>query len=73
MGYYDIQYATDAVAACVILHNICELYNNHCNPEWIHLDESVRDHSTPHVDMSQQTNESVTHTYDALKDYLYLH
>ena len=44
-------YSTDAVAACVVLHNICELNNDHCNPEWIHVDESVRDHSTPHGDL----------------------
>ena len=74
MDYYDIQYATDAVAACVILHNICELNNDHCNPEWIHLDESsVRDHSTPHIDMSRRSSESATRIRDALKEYLYLH
>ena len=42
--------------------------------EWIHLDQSsVRDHSTPHVDMSRQSSESATRIRDVLKDYLYLH
>ena len=72
MHYYEIQYATDVVAACVTLHNICELNNDHHNPEWIHLDESVQDYSTTHVDMSQQSSELATRIHDALKDHLYL-
>ena len=28
MDYYGIQYAIDAVDACVILHNICDLNND---------------------------------------------
>ena len=74
MDYYDIQYVTEAVAACVVLHNICELNNATVIQEWIHLDQSsVRDHSTPHVDMSRRSSESATRIRDALKEYLYLH
>ena len=69
MDYYGIQYAIDAVDACVILHNICELNNDHWNLEWILLDESVQDHSTLHVYMPQQSSESATCIRGAPKDY----
>ena len=72
MDYYDIQYTTDAIAACVILHNICELNRDYCNPEWI-VDDAGQDHSAPHVDMSRRSTESATRIRDTLKDYLYLH
>ena len=72
MDYYNIQYTTDAVVACVILHNICELNRDYCNPNWI-VDDAGQDHSAPHVDMSRQSTESATRIRDMLKDYLYLH
>ena len=57
MDYYSIEYTTDVVAACIVLHNICELNNDTCNPEWIHVDESSHDTRSP-ADVSQHTTES---------------
>jgi len=57
MDYYSIEYTTDVVAACIVLHNICELSNDTCNPEWIHVDESSHDTRSP-ADVSQHTTES---------------
>jgi len=36
MDYYDIEHTTNAVASCVVLHNICEQLGDVCRPDWIH-------------------------------------
>ena len=49
VDYYDIQYSTDVVVACVTLHDVCELNNDNYDPDWIWLDNSARNHSIPPV------------------------
>ena len=56
-----------------VLHNISELNNDTCNLEWIHIDESPHDSSSPAADVSRRTTESATHIRDILKDYLNAH
>ena len=31
-----LENVTQVVAACVVLHNICEMFGDHCLPEWTH-------------------------------------
>ena len=73
MDYHNIEYTTDVVAACIVLHNICELNNDTSNLEWIHIDESSHDTTSPAADVSRRTTESATRIRDTLKDYLYAH
>jgi len=34
MNYYEIEYTTDVVASCFVLHNLCELNGDNCDLEW---------------------------------------
>ena len=36
-----LQHTTNAIASCVVLHNICEQLGDACQPEWIHTDSEA--------------------------------
>ena len=35
MDYYEVEHTVNVFAACVVLHNICELQGGTCDPDWI--------------------------------------
>ena len=66
MDYYEIELIVNVVAACVLLHNICELEGDTCDPDWIHEEQSSNSDSNT---TSHTCNAKVIR--DTLKDYLY--
>ena len=55
------------VGACVVLHNMCEVYGDHCPPEWIHNPTQQIQSSTP---AATNTTVLAHRIRDAIKDYL---
>ena len=64
----QVDNATAAVGACVVLHNICELFGDCCLKEWeqINLDEDDVT-SAQHGSSSRQAASTIR---DAIKKYL---
>ena len=68
MDYSEIEHNVNVLAACVVLHNICELEGDTSDPEWVHEEQST----------AMEASTTTTHTNnakvirDALKDYLYV-
>jgi len=68
MDYYNIKHTTNVVASCVILHNICELQGDVCQPDWIHHHDSSGTVLAASVSCSGTTASTIQ---DALRDYVY--
>ena len=45
LKHLDVQVnnAATVVGACVVLHNICETYGDHCLEDWEHTDSNAED------------------------------
>ena len=56
------------VGSCVTLHNICELYGDHCSDEWIIDEEGPTGIGA--TSASTQTGTAATEIRDAIKDFL---
>ena len=70
MDYYKIEHIVSVVAACVILHNICEVQGDTCAPKWIHEETSPSTEST--ITTSTTTHNHTAKTIrDALKEHLF--
>jgi len=63
---FALENVPNVVAACVILHNLCEMYGDHFQPEW-ELDNTVVDTDTSHTTGISETASSVR---NALSQYL---
>jgi len=71
MDYYNIEYTTNVVASCLVLHNVCEMNGDGCNPEWIHHDESGPEENTPPAaDVTRRANTSANNIRNVLKEYV---
>ena len=47
MDYYNIDNIINVVASCIVAHNICEIYGDSCDNDWVNHDEtSPQDSST---------------------------
>ena len=64
--------ATNVVASCVVLHNICELYGDNCRDEWVVETETTRSSAGTNANPSSSTTPSSTATSirDAIRDDL---
>ena len=63
--------ATTAVGACVVLHNICELFDDYCLEEWEQIISDEDDvSSVQHGSSSRQAASTIR---DAIKNYLNSH
>lgn len=62
---------TNVVASCVVLHNICELYGDHCRNEWV-VDTSTTQSpaGTSAYSLSATPNSTATSIRDAIRDHL---
>ena len=70
MDYYKIKHATDVIASCIVLHNICEARGDTCDPGWIyHEDPSATSIATCRTATVQ--SRAARNIRDALSDYLY--
>ena len=67
MDYYELEHAINVIASCIVLHNLCELHGDPCDPQWIHHD-SLPTSTTSTNDHHNYTSKN---TRDTLKDYLY--
>ena len=56
----------NVVASCVVLHNMCEMYGDHCDNEWIHHEESSRMQAANHHYISAGAND----IRNAIKDFV---
>ena len=74
MDYYDIKHPTNAVASCVVLHDICEQLGDVCLPDWIHRTDTS-DNSTPALPITAATvpDSNVGNIRSALTQYVYAH
>jgi len=63
---FALENVPNVVAACVILHNLCEMYGDHFQPKW-ELDNTVVDTDTFHTTSISETASSVR---NALSQYL---
>ena len=59
----------DIVASCVVLHNVCEIYGDHCLQESVVNDESTSVTITPSTSIPPSNN-SASSIRDAIKDSL---
>ena len=68
MDYYKIKHATDVIASCIVLHNVCEARGDTCDPGWIyHEDQSTTSAST----RATATTHAARTIRHALSEYLY--
>ena len=58
------------VAACAVLHNICEISGDHCLTDWIVGDDAAIPSNSTAINPQNATQASLIH--DAINDYLYL-
>ena len=42
---FKLENVPHVVAACVVLHNMCEMFGDHCLEEWTHRDDPQDSHS----------------------------
>ena len=54
------------VSACVVLHNVCEMFNDNCLPEWNVMDESS-------IPTSSALSSSSTSSASAIRDAIATH
>ena len=68
----QVDNATTAVGACVVLHNVCEMFGDHCLEGWeqINLDEDQFLSAQNDNDSSRQGASTIR---DAIKNYLIAH
>ena len=59
----------DIVAACVTLHNICELHGDDCLAEWIINDNTTPSPVTPPASISTNPTQA-SHIRNAIRDFL---
>ena len=57
------------IGSCVVLHNICEMYGDHCSNEWIVEEGSANGTSASTTTASSST--TATAVRDAIRDKLY--
>ena len=70
MDYYKIKHATDIIASCIGLHNVCEARGDTCDPGWIyHEDPSATSVSMRATATTQ--SRATRAIRDALSEYLY--
>ena len=69
MDYYDIQHTTNAVASCVVLHNVCEKLGDTCRPEWINSDSGTSITRAPAATATGVDGNANT-IHNALKQYV---
>ena len=74
MDYYDIKHSTNAIASCVVLHNICENLGDVCRHDWIHRADTS-DSSTPALPTTAATvpDSNASNIRSALTQYVYTH
>ena len=74
MDYYDIEHATNAVASCVVLHNIFEQLGDLCRPGWVHGTDTSNS-STPILPPAAATraDSNASNIRNALKQYVFEH
>ena len=58
------------VAACAVLHNICEISGDHCLTDWIVGDDAAMPSNSMATNPENATQASLIR--DAIRDYLYL-
>ena len=63
---FKLQNVPHVVSACVVLHNICEMYGDNCFSEWV---DSTPNISLPPATASSETNDSSS-IRDAIMQYL---
>ena len=68
MYYYDIQHATNAIAYCVVLHNIFEQLGGACQPDWIYTDSEA---PVAPAAMTTRVGSNASTICNALKQYVY--
>ena len=68
----QVDNAVTVVGACVVLHNICEIFGDHCLKDWQHIDCERDMHAAQH-DTSRSTQAASSSIRDALKSYLNTH
>ena len=75
MDYYDIQHTTNAIASCMVLHNIYEQLGDACQPEWIHTDSEapVAPAGTPAAMTTNVGSSNANTIRHALKQYVTRH
>ena len=69
MDYYETDHAVNAIASCIILHNICESQGDPCDTLWIHNDPSP--HVTETTSITSVTDNNAKIIRDTLKEFLY--
>ena len=70
MDYYDVKHTTNVVASCVVLHNICELQGDVCQPDWIHHHDSSGT-TVAAVSVASRSGTMANIIRNALRDYIY--
>ena len=60
----------NVVASCVTLHNICELYGDHCSDEWVVDERGATAAVASTQSGANSTNTTATEIRDAIKDFL---
>ena len=56
----------NVVASCVVLHNTCEMFGDHCDNEWIYHEESSGMQAANHHYISTGAND----IRNAIKDFV---
>ena len=65
---HQLENVPNVVAACVVLHNMCEMFGDNCREEWVHQEEpSV---AQPTSVTSHYSETSATVIRNALKDFV---
>ena len=60
MDYYEIEYTTNVVASCFVLHNLCELNGDNCDPEWTVPHDAQVDASSSSDSVRRSTSSAIT-------------
>ena len=67
----QVDNAATAAGACIVLHNICELFGDYCLEDWEQINSDEDDVITVHV--SSSSRQAASTIRDAIKNYLNSH
>ena len=68
---YDIDNVPNVMAACITLHNLCEILGDHCQEEWFKTDSAISSRLChPSNSSATQTRHKANSIRDAIRNAL---
>ena len=66
---FKLENVPHVVATCVVLHNMCKIFGDHCSEEWTHRDDLQDSHSQSGC-YTSTTSLHVCTVHDAIMQHL---